>query len=135
MHTRWLPATASVLLAAGCAGAAGPETLPDGRAARPAVIAGNKLIPAGWTVRAAPVTAPKAMVASAHPLATAAGVEILKAGGNAIDAAVAVGFALAVVLPDAGNIGGGGFILYRETDGKVRALDYRETAPSGASRD
>jgi gamma-glutamyltranspeptidase/glutathione hydrolase len=75
------------------------------------------------------------MVVSAHPLATDAGVEILKQGGNAIDAAVAVAFALQVVLPDAGNIGGGGFIVHRTAAGEVHALDYREAAPSGASRD
>lgn len=124
-----------VAIASACGGAAGPSTSPAGRAARPAVISGRPLLPATWTVRSTAVTAPKAMVASAHPLATAAGVEVLKQGGNAIDAAVAVGFALAVVLPDAGNIGGGGFILLREAGGRVRALDYRETAPAAASRD
>ena len=75
------------------------------------------------------------MVVTAHPLATEAGVEILKQGGNAIDAAVAVAFALEVVLPDAGNIGGGGFIVHRTAGGVVHALDYREAAPTGASRD
>src|SRR5216117_1622354 len=93
------------------------------------------VIPATWTLRSQPVTAPHAMVVSAHPLATQAGVEILKQGGNAIDAAVAVGFALAVVLPDAGNIGGGGFIVHRSAAGQVQAIDYREMAPGGASHD
>src|SRR5947208_13919607 len=92
------------------------------------------LIPASWTLRSQPVTAPHAMVVTAHPLATEAGVEILKQGGNAIDAAVAVGFALEVVLPVAGNIGGGGFIVHRTASGEVSALDYREAAPSGATR-
>src|SRR2546430_17581474 len=79
------------------------------RAPTPApVIRGAPIIPASWTLRSQPVTAPHAMVVTAHPLATEAGVEILKQGGNAIDAAVAVGFALEVVLPFAGNIAGGG---------------------------
>ena len=92
------------------------------------------LFPASWTLESKPVTAPRAMVVTAQPLATQAGLEILQQGGNAIDAAVAVGFALEVVLPDAGNIGGGGFIVHRTAAGEVHALDYREMAPSGASR-
>ena len=93
------------------------------------------LFPDSWPLRSKPVTAPHAIVVTAQPLATQAGVDILKQGGNAIDAAVAVGFALEVVLPDAGNIGGGGFIVHRSAAGEVHALDYREMAPSGASRD
>ena len=92
------------------------------------------LFPDSWPLRSKPVEAPHAMVVTAQPLATQAGVEILKEGGNAIDAAVAVGFALEVVLPDAGNIGGGGFIVHRNPAGEVHALDYREMAPQGASR-
>lgn len=75
-----------------------------------------------------------AMVSSAHPLATKVGVEVLKNGGNAIDAAVAVKFALAVVFPRAGNLGGGGFAIYRLNDGSTGALDFREKAPKNASR-
>ena len=77
----------------------------------------------------------KAMVVTAHPLATKIGVDILKEGGNAVDAAVAVQFALAVVYPYAGNIGGGGFMVYRDNKGLVDALDFREMAPEKASRD
>lgn len=76
----------------------------------------------------------QAMVVSAHPLATMAGVEILKQGGNAIDAAIAVQFALAVVYPGAGNIGGGGFMMVRLNSGETAALDYREKAPASATR-
>ena len=74
-------------------------------------------------------------VVSAHPLASKVGVEILKKGGNAIDAAIATQLALAVVYPNAGNIGGGGFMLARLSDGKLISLDYRETAPGKANRD
>ncbi|SFU90637.1 gamma-glutamyltransferase [Pontibacter akesuensis] len=77
----------------------------------------------------------KAMVVSAHPLASAVGAEIMKQGGNAADAAVAVQFALAVVYPDAGNIGGGGFLVLRQQDGSTAALDYREKAPAAARPD
>src|SRR5205814_2446732 len=82
-----------------------------------------------------PTHAQKAMVVSIHELASNAGVEMLRAGGNAIDAAVATGFALAVVHPQAGNIGGGGFMLVRMADGRVHFLDYREKAPTAATAD
>ncbi len=75
------------------------------------------------------------MVVSAHPEASKIGLEILKKGGNAVDAAVATGFALSVCYPNAGNIGGGGFMLIRFNDGSCNSLDYREKAPELASRD
>src|SRR3954466_12257318 len=74
-----------------------------------------------------------AMVASVHELASKAGVETMQAGGNAIDAAVATGFALAVVHPAAGNIGGGGFMLVRMKDGTTHFMDFREKAPGKAT--
>ncbi len=82
-----------------------------------------------------PVKASNGMVVSAESLATAAGVEVLKNGGNAIDAAVAVGFVLAVTFPEAGNLGGGGFMLIRQTTGISTMVDFRETAPGAATRD
>lgn len=77
----------------------------------------------------------QAMVVSAHPIASQAGMYILRQGGNAVDAAIAVQLALAVVYPRAGNIGGGGFMVYRSSAGALNTLDYREKAPAAASRD
>ena len=75
----------------------------------------------------------RGMVATDAVEATRVGVDILRAGGNAVDAAVATAFALAVVFPEAGNVGGGGFLVARGIDGKAWALDFRETAPAAAT--
>jgi gamma-glutamyltranspeptidase/glutathione hydrolase len=80
-----------------------------------------------------PVHAQHGIVVSAHELASRAGVEMMQAGGNAVDAAVATGFALAVVHSGAGNLGGGGFMLVRMADGKTHFIDYREKAPAAAT--
>ena len=144
------PAVALAVLTA-CGGTRPPETIPapPAAAAAPAahpaapgagadaVVTGRPIIPETWSLagKGVTVSGPRAMVVSGHPLASQVGIEIIKQGGNAVDAAVAVGFALAVVLPEAGNIGGGGFIVYRDTTGRVRALDYREMAPGRATPD
>jgi len=91
------------------------------------------LVATGYPASLRPVHARQAMVVSVHALASEVGVEMMKAGGNAIDAAVATGFALAVVFPQAGNLGGGGFMLIRMADGAVRFIDYREKAPAAAT--
>jgi gamma-glutamyltranspeptidase/glutathione hydrolase len=80
-----------------------------------------------------PVHAQHAIVVSVHELASGAGVEMMQAGGNAVDAAVATGFALAVVHPQAGNLGGGGFLLLRKANGEVHFVDFREKAPAAAT--
>src|ERR1700722_4103478 len=97
-----------------------------------AVLAGSAL---SLFAATRPVPAEHAMVVTVQALASQAGAEIMQAGGNAVDAAVATGFALAVVHSPAGNIGGGGFMLIRMADGTAHFLDYREKAPAAATRD
>ena len=107
-----------------CAGEAGAQT------ARP------QPEQASGRVERAPVMADKIMVAAAHPLATQAGVDVLKAGGNAMDAAVAVQMVLNVVEPQSSGIGGGAFLLYWDAkDRRLRSFDGRETAPAAAGPD
>jgi gamma-glutamyltranspeptidase/glutathione hydrolase len=96
----------------------------------------KKVVPTpGFYLDEHPVRARHGMVVSVHHLAADAGVEILREGGNAVDAAVATGFALAVVHPVAGNLGGGGFLLLRTHDGRATFIDFREKAPLAASED
>lgn len=115
---------AALLVAAGCAGSDTAESPPVS-------------FPASWDYPAspAPVTASNGMVVSTDEYASDVGVAVLRAGGNAVDAAIAVQFALAVVNPEAGNIGGGGFMVLRTADGETAAIDYREKAPLAATRD
>jgi gamma-glutamyltranspeptidase / glutathione hydrolase len=89
----------------------------------------------GHAASVAPVAAENGMVVSAQHFATMVGVDVLKRGGNAVDAAVAVGYALAVVYPAAGNLGGGGFMTIQLADGRKTFLDFRETAPKAATAD
>ncbi len=121
----------ALLLAAACA-----KPQPAGTAAKVPAGPAEGVNPA-WalTGKAKVATGSKAMVVSGSPIASEVGRQILQQGGNAVDAAVAVGFALAVVHPQAGNIGGGGFMVFHMNDGTHAALDYRETAPGRASHD
>ncbi len=93
------------------------------------------LLPAAFTLGASrkPVSAAHGMVVSADSFASAAGADVLRKGGNAVDAAVAMGFVMAVTYPEAGNIGGGGFMLIRMKDGRTTMM-FREKAPAAASR-
>jgi gamma-glutamyltranspeptidase / glutathione hydrolase len=114
------------------AGFTSAQTQPQTQQPREYASAAGEATQPNWPTSA--VRGAHTMVVSDEALASEAGVEILKKGGNAVDAAVAVGFALAVVEPEAGNIGGGGFMLIRMHDGRAKFIDYREEAPKGASR-
>ena len=105
-------------------------------ACRPGAPSPSVRVPTDWPLRdrAAEARGENGMVTSDAPVASRVGVDILRAGGNAVDAAVATGFALAVVYPEAGNLGGGGFTLVRMADGRVASIDYREIAPLAATR-
>ncbi len=119
---------AALALSTGCYTTPAPQPLPAGT---------TSFVNPAWPLqgKARVTEGRQAMVVSGSPLASQAGREILQAGGNAVDAAVAVGFALAVTHPQAGNLGGGGFMVFRMKDGSTAALDYREMAPGKATPD
>ena len=98
-----------------------------------AAVAIAPFVPSARAASVAPVAAENGMVVTAQHLASEVGVDVLRRGGNAIDAAVAVGYALAVVYPAAGNLGGGGFMTLQLADGRTAFLDFREKAPLAAS--
>ena len=144
LHRSRATLLSALLLVAAChpqpATPSSPTGAPAGAAAsRDATrVAGSNsaAFPAGWRFQPGTLATESdhAMVVSNSRLASEAGIEILKAGGNAVDAAVATGFALAVTYPTAGNIGGGGFMNIRMADGRAMTLDYREVAPLASSR-
>ena len=121
---------AALFAATACNRAGGPQE-------RPAAVGTAADFPEGWRFAEGGEAsfARDAMVSSNSDLASRAGVEIMAKGGNAVDAAVATGFALAVTHPQAGNLGGGGFMVIRMADGRTAAIDYREIAPLAATRD
>ena len=125
------PRSASLLLAAGCSRGRSSRAAPAPRDGCPAAAARPPSPTAGRSRRGAvaPTLAPHGMVSTTDRVASEIGAEILRRGGNAVDAAVATHFALAVVNPEAGNIGGGGFLVLRMADGRTAALDFREAAP------
>ena len=133
MYRRLIGLFLAVLLPAlpACAG----RTAPAPTEAAPAI--GAEGISPAWrhAGKSRVTLGEQAMVVSGSPIASQVGADIIRRGGNAVDAAVAVGFALAVVHPEAGNIGGGGFMVIRMRDGSVNAIDYREVAPGAATRD
>jgi gamma-glutamyltranspeptidase/glutathione hydrolase len=134
-----LRAYALLAILLGCGGPPAVQTLPPQQpaataSALPAAPRAAPAFPAGWPHHAARVTAEHGMVVTDAALATKVGLEVLQGGGNAVDAAVATAFALAVVFPGAGNLGGGGFMVAR-LGGVAHTLDFREAAPRAASHD
>ena len=136
--SRYWPAilAAGLLTLGGCTAGPPREEVSKGSAPAPTTASAVPRVPQGWPF---PLDRPAAegehgMVVADQALATQVGVDVLRDGGNAVDAAVATAFALAVVLPSAGNIGGGGFMV-AHIDGQAYALDFRETAPAAGSRD
>jgi gamma-glutamyltranspeptidase / glutathione hydrolase len=125
--------TAALFAASACSGESRrpPIAVTDG-------VLGGFFAPDGWRFRPGqivPTYGTGDMVSTTDRVASEVGVEVLRRGGNAVDAAVGIHFALAVVNPEAGNIGGGGFMVVRMADGRTAALDFREKAPRAATRD